>query len=112
MVLAEFAGRVSLVVQELGQCGSAGPQVRRAARQLRRDHTRAQRIHAGEESVSSGGAALHGVVVHEDPALVPDPVNIGGLSVCDTTVLLQSLLLLPVICIVICSQPESAKPRK
>ena len=64
-------------MQELGERRRAGPQIGRAAGQLRRDHARAQRIHAGEEGVAPGGAALHGDVVHEDRALVPDAVDVG-----------------------------------
>jgi hypothetical protein len=44
---------------------------------LRRDHSGAQGIHAGEEGIAPGGAALHGDVVHEDCALVPDTVDVG-----------------------------------
>ena len=59
MVLAELAGVVAEIEQELGERRRAGPQVGRAAGQLRRDHAGAQRIHAGEEGVATGGAALH-----------------------------------------------------
>ena len=61
VVLAELAGGVAEIVQELGERRRAGSQLGRAARQLRRDHAGAQRIHAGEEGVASGGAALHRV---------------------------------------------------
>ena len=71
MVLAEFSGGVAEIVQELGERRGAGLQEGGAAGQLRRDHAGAQRIHAGEEGVAPGGAALHGEVVHEDGALVP-----------------------------------------
>ena len=59
MVLAELAGVVAEIEQELGERRGAGPQIGRAAGQLRRDHAGAQRIHAGEEGVAPGGAALH-----------------------------------------------------
>ena len=59
VVLAELAGVVAEIEQELGERRGAGPQVGRAAGQLRRDHAGAQRIHAGEEGVAPGGAALH-----------------------------------------------------
>ena len=39
-----------------------------------------QRIHAGEEGVAAGGAALHGEIVHEDRALVADAVDVRRLT--------------------------------
>ena len=77
VVLAELAGVVAEIEQELGERRGAGPQVGRAARQLRRDHAGAQRIHAGEEGIAPGGAALHGEVVHELGTLTPDAVDVG-----------------------------------
>ena len=77
MVLAELARGVAEIEQELGERRRAGPQVGRAAGQLRRDHAGAQRIHAGEEGVAPRGAALHGDIVHEDRALVADAIDIG-----------------------------------
>ena len=77
MVLAELAGVVAEIEQELGERRGAGPQIGRAARQLRRDHAGAQRIHAGEEGIAPGGAALHGDVVHEDRAFLADAVDVG-----------------------------------
>ena len=77
MVLAELAGVVAEVEQELGERRRAGPQVGRAAGQLRRDHARAQRVHASEEGVAPGRAALLGVVVHEPGALICDAIKIG-----------------------------------
>ncbi len=77
VVLAELAGVVAEVQQELGQARSPGFQIGRAAGQLRRDQARAQRIHACDEGIAAGRAALHGDVVHEDRALAPDTVNIG-----------------------------------
>ena len=85
VVLAELASVVAEVQQELGQRRSARPQVGRTARQLRRDHARAQRIHAGEEGISSGRATLHGNVIHEDRALVPDAVDVGRFADHQTT---------------------------
>ena len=87
VVLAELAGGVAEIEQELGERRRAGPQVGRAARQLRRDHAGAQRIHAGEEGIAPGRAALHGDVVHEDRAFLarcgrcwasPRPSGRGG----------------------------------
>ncbi len=77
MVLAELAGGVAEVVQELGERRGAGPQVGRAPGKLRRDHARAQRMHAGEEGVAPGGAALLGVVGHEDRTFIADAVDVG-----------------------------------
>ena len=76
MVLPELAGRVAEIEQEFGDRWSARPQVGRAAGQLGRDHAGAQRIHTGEEGIAPRGAALHGNVVHEDCALVPDAVDV------------------------------------
>src|SRR5258708_15259931 len=76
MVLAELAGGVAEIEQELCQARRAGSQIARAAGQLRRDHARAQRMHAGEESVAPGSATLLSVVVHEDRAFFRDTVNV------------------------------------
>ena len=77
VVLAELAGVVAEIAQELGDRRRSGPQVGRAAWQLRRDHAGAQRMHAGEEGVAPGGAALLGVISHEDRAFVADAVDVG-----------------------------------
>ena len=79
VVLAELAGVVAEIAQELRERRRAGTQVGRAAGKLRRDHAGAQRMHAGEEGVAPGGAALLGVIVHEDRALVPDAVDVRRL---------------------------------
>jgi hypothetical protein len=44
---------------------------------LRLDHAGAQRVHASDEGIAAGGAALHGVVFHVLSALVPDAVDVG-----------------------------------
>src|SRR5262245_5867688 len=80
VVLAELAGVVAEIEQELGDRRRAGPQIGGASRQLRRDHAGAHRIHAGEEGIAPGGAALHGDVVHEDRTLVPDAVDVRRLA--------------------------------
>src|SRR6516165_3008626 len=80
MVLAKFAGRVAEVAQEYCERWGARLQVGRAARKLRRDHARAHRIHAGEEGIAPGGAALHGHVVHEDRAFVADAIDVWGFT--------------------------------
>ena len=77
VVLAELAGVVAEIEQELGERRRAGPQVGRAAGQLRRDHAGAQRMHAGEEGVAPGRAALLGVVGHEHRAFIADAVDVG-----------------------------------
>ena len=77
MVLAELAGVVAEIEQELGERRRAGPQIGRAAGQLRRDHAGAQRIHAGEEGIAPRRAALLGVIVHEDRTFVADAIDVG-----------------------------------
>src|SRR5262249_54297515 len=79
-VLAELAGGVAEVAQEHRERWRAGPQVGRAARQLRRHHAGAHRVHAGEEGIAPRGAALHGDIVHEDRALVADAVDVRRLA--------------------------------
>jgi hypothetical protein len=44
------------------------------------DHAGAQRVHAGEEGIAAGGAALHGDVVHEDRAFLSDLVDVRRLA--------------------------------
>ena len=80
MVLAELAGVVAEIEQEFGERRSAGPQIGRAAGQLRGDHAGAQRIHAGEEGIAPGRAALLGVIVHEDCAFVADAIDVRRLA--------------------------------
>ena len=86
VVLAELAGVVAKINQELGERRGAGPQIRRAAGKLWRDHARAQRIHAGEEGVAPRGAALLGEVSHELGALLGKAVNVGGFTEPQTVV--------------------------
>src|SRR5262245_10543160 len=81
MVLAELTGVVAEVDQELGECRRAGPQVGRATGELRRDHPRTQRVHASEERVTPGSAALLGVVGHELRAFLPDLVDVRRFAV-------------------------------
>ena len=76
MVLAELAGVVAEIEQEPGERRRAGPQIGRAARELRRYHAGAQRIHAREEGIAAGSAALHGDVVHEHRAFVADAIDV------------------------------------
>src|SRR5205085_7418935 len=76
VVLAELAGVVAEIEQELGKGRCTWPQVGWAARKLRRDHASAQRIHARKEGVAPGGAALHGNVVHEDRAIISNTVDV------------------------------------
>jgi hypothetical protein len=35
-------------------------------------------MHAGEEGVAPGGAALLGVIGHEDPAFIANAIDVGG----------------------------------
>ena len=76
MVLAELAGGVAQIEQELGERRRAGSQIRNGARQLRQDHARAVRMHSGEEGAAPGRAARLGVVVHEHAAFLREPVNV------------------------------------
>ncbi len=80
MILAELASVVAEVEQEFGNRRRTGPQPGRAAGQLRRNHAGAQRMHAGEEGVAPGGAALLGIVRHEDRAFIADAVDVGRLA--------------------------------
>ncbi len=80
VVLTELAGGVAEIQQELGERRGAGPQIGRAAGELRRDHARAQRIHAREEGIAPRGAALHGDIVHEDRSLISDAIDIRSLT--------------------------------
>src|SRR6266478_9716230 len=76
MVLAELARAVAQIVEERGERWCAGAQGGWAARELRRDHARAQRIHAREEGVAPGGAALLSVIGHKHRAFVRNPVDV------------------------------------
>ncbi len=80
VILAELAGRIAEIMKEFCERRSAGPQIRWAAWQLRWDHAGAQRMHAGEEGVASGRAALLGVVGHEDRAFLADAIDVGRFS--------------------------------
>src|SRR5262249_22264196 len=77
VVLAELAGGVAEIEQELGEGRRAGSQIGRAAGQLRRDHAGAQWIHAGEEGVAPGRAARHRDIVHKLRASLRDAVDVG-----------------------------------
>ena len=91
MVLAELAGVVAEIEQELGERGRAGSQVRWAAGQLRRDHAGTQRGHAGEESVAPGRAALLGVVAHELGALIGNAINVRRFAETQTSLVADDL---------------------
>ncbi len=65
VVLSELARRVTLVQQHLGDRRRAITQPGRATRKLWHREADTDRIHAREEGAAPGGAALHGVVVHE-----------------------------------------------
>jgi hypothetical protein len=87
MVLAELAGGVAEIVQKLGDRRRAGPQVGRAARELRRNHSGAQRVHSGKEGVASRRATLLGVVIGEHCAFLADLVDVRRLSDHQATVI-------------------------
>ena len=76
MVFAELAGRIAEIAQEYCERRSARAEIGRAAGQLRRDHSGAQRVHAREKGIASGGATLHGDIVHHDRAFLADAIDI------------------------------------
>ncbi|EXI71476.1 MAG: hypothetical protein AW07_03538 [Candidatus Accumulibacter sp. SK-11] len=76
VVLAELAGVVPQVEQELGERRSTRTKVAWAAGKLRWNHAGAQRMHAGEEGVAPGRTALLGVVMHEDGTFLGDAVDV------------------------------------
>src|SRR4029077_14857288 len=76
MVLAELAGVVAKIEQKLGDRRGAGPEIRRATGQLRRNHAGAQRMHTGEECITTRRAALLGVVLGELRAFLTDLVDV------------------------------------
>ena len=80
MVLAELAGVVAEIEQELGDRRGAGPQIRWTAGELRRDHAGAQRVHAGEEGVTTRRAALLGVVLGKHRPFLADLVDVRRLA--------------------------------
>ena len=80
MILAELTGIVALIEQKLRDRRRARPQPGRAAGQLRRNHSCAQRMHAGEEGVAPGGAALLGIICHEERAVIADAIDIRRLA--------------------------------
>ena len=80
MVLAELAGVVAEIEQELGDRRGAGPQIRWTAGELRRDHAGAQRMHAGEEGVTTRRAALLGVVLGKHRPFLADLVDVRRLA--------------------------------
>ena len=77
MVLAELAGAVAQIVQNLGDCRRTGSQIGGTSGQLRGNHARAQWIHSGDKGVAPGCAALHGIVGREHPALLCETVDVG-----------------------------------
>ena len=80
MVLAELAGVVAEIEQELGERRGARPQIGRAAWKLGRNHAGAQRMHAREEGVAPCGAALLGIIMREDRAFIADAIDVGRLA--------------------------------
>ena len=76
VVLAELAGVVAEIAQKPRDAGvpAAG---KTGCPELRRDHTRAQRMHSCEEGIASRRAALLGVVVGELRAFLADAIDVG-----------------------------------
>ena len=81
MVLAELTGVVAEVEQDLGDVRRPRKERRRTARELRRDQTYAEGIHARREGCTPGGAALHGVVVGELQALAGEAIDVRRFAV-------------------------------
>src|SRR6478609_5998121 len=79
MVLTELTGVVAEIEKEFGERRRAGPQIGRTARQLRRDHAGAERMHPGKEGVPTRGAALLRVVVRVERTLISDAIDVGRL---------------------------------
>ncbi len=77
VVLAEFAGGVAQIEQELGQRRRSRLQEGRAAGQLWRNHAGAQRRHAGEERDAPSRTALLGVVGRHLRTFTGDAVDVG-----------------------------------
>jgi hypothetical protein len=80
VVLAEFSRVVAQVQQEFGERRRARQQVTGGAGQLGHDHARPQRMHAGEESRATSGAALLGIISHESRAFIREAINVRGLT--------------------------------
>ena len=86
VVLAELAGVVAEIEQELGKRRRPGPQVGWAAGNFRQDHANADRLHAGDEGRPPRRAALLGVIVREHRAFVADAIDVGRFADHQTTV--------------------------
>jgi len=80
VVLTELPGGVTEIAQEHCERWSAGTQVARTTRQLRRNHASAKRMHAGKESIAPGGATLLGIISHEDRTFVADAIDVRRFS--------------------------------
>ena len=80
VVLAEFAGIVAQVEQELGEYRGARQQRTGSTRQLGHNHTRPQGVHTGKEGGAAGRAALFCVIGHKPRAFLGDAVDVGGLA--------------------------------
>jgi hypothetical protein len=74
---------VAEIEQELCDRRSAGPQIGRAARQLRRNHAGTHRIHPGKERVAPGGAARRFLLIpidREAPSYQPLDLSLWQLA--------------------------------
>ena len=76
VVLAELARDVPVGLEQLGQGRVGGLEALVGARHPDRQEPGAERMLAGDEGRPAGGAALLGVVVGEDRALVGDPIDV------------------------------------
>src|SRR3990170_5005531 len=79
VVLAELAGRVTLLLEQVGDCRRPFGDALRRARHADGEQTCAERVLAEDERRASRGAALLGVGVGEQRALLSEAVNVGRL---------------------------------
>ncbi len=78
VVLAELAGHVAQRLQEVGDGRILGLQALGRGGQPDLQEAGAHRALAGDEGGAAGGAGLLAVVVGEEPALLGQPVDVGG----------------------------------
>ena len=78
MVLAELTGHVAERLQEVGDGRIRGLQALGRAGQSDLQQPGAHRALPGDEGGAAGGAGLLAVIVGENPALLGQPVDVGG----------------------------------
>ena len=80
MVLAELPGAIAQRLEHLGERRVLRGETLRGPGQPDGRKAHPQRILPGDERGAPGGAGCLGIVVHEEHALVGDPVDVGRLS--------------------------------